>query len=179
MTSSQPSSKCVLFWFFSIQLKQYDWKFRSSWLSHMKFHIAWIPSWDSLWFDFMILLDQFWRKNLEPFWLLEGEECHIDYSFFDCPFYSTWHLPWKWFKIDVWYIGAGKEATWSDFCRTQRDTRSIPNVRAMAGRRTALQVFAVIDTVFNLDCNFSPFSNVDCRSCHTWYLSTLVHHHTI
>ena len=119
----------------------------------------------------------FEEKNLEPFWLLEGAQCHIDYSFFDCPFYSTWHFPWKWFKIDVWYIGAGKEALWPDFCRTQRD--SIPNVRAMAGRWTALQVFAVIGTVFNLDCNLSTFSNVDCSSCHTWYLSILVHHRTI
>ena len=41
-------------------------KFRSSWLSHMKFHIAWISSWNSLWFGFMILLDQFWRKNWSP-----------------------------------------------------------------------------------------------------------------
>ena len=118
----------------------------------MQFHIGW----KSLWFDFMILLD-FWRKNLEPFWLLEGAQCHIDYSFFDSPFYSTWHFPWTWFKIDVWYIGAGKEATWPDFCRTQRDSRPIPNVRAMAGRWTALQVFPVIGTVFNLDCNFSLF----------------------
>ena len=103
------------------------------------------------------------KKKLEPFWLLKGEQCHIDYSFFDCPFYSTWHLPWKWFKIDVWYIGAGKEATWSDFCRTQRDTRSIPNVRAMAGRRTALQVFAVFDTVFNLFFLSIHVYNIICR----------------
>ena len=167
------------------------WLFLSSWLSDIVYYMlysilyrilvtAWFHiAWNSLWFDFMILLDQCWRKNLEPFWQLEGAQCHMDYSFFDCPFYSTWHFPWKLFKIDVWYIGAGKEVTWPDFCRTQRATRLIPNVRAMAGRWTALQVFPVIGTVFNLDCNFSPFSNVDCRSCHTWYLSILVHHSTI
>ena len=156
-------------------VKPFFHKFWSSWLSDIVYYILYSISYILLGTVFDLILWFCWtnfeEKNLEPFWLLEGAQCHIDYSFFDCPFYSTWHFPWKWFKIDVWYIGAGKEALWPDFCRTQRD--SIPNVRAMAGRWTALQVFQIIGTVFNLDCTFSPFWNVDCRPCLCFCFSVL------